>query len=163
MTNDFENVLAFAPLAGLVLTGEAAQVLVSWLKRAGLIYLVSKILQFVIKICEKPAYLGGLFVLVMYFPDTLQWLLMQIGLLELRIFAIILGAVMPDIFTTGAGLITSWSQIFNDGINALPADMVDVMAKMNIAELMGLITSTLTAGWTIRLYFRIINRATSCI
>lgn len=158
---DFSN--SVAPLVALGLSAEAAQILVTWLKRAGILIALEKIITILIRILEKPAYLGGLFIIVMYYPDTLQWLLMQIGLIELKIFAIILNAFLPDIFTISASEVNSWTTIFNEGINALPTDVVDVMAKANVAELMGMVTSALSAAFAIRLYFRIMNRTTSFI
>lgn len=154
------------PILGLgaaaATSAELLDKLVSIGKKIALVILVKKILEVVIEIFKKPLGIVFLIFLLTYYPDTIQWILMQIGLIELKIFAIVLAAVLPDVFGQASDL-NSWADIWNNALNVLPVDMVEVMAKCNVAEMMALITSTITAAFTIRLYFRIVNRATTAI
>ena len=43
----------------------------------------------------------------------------------------------------GSGEVNSWADIWNQGLNLLPADMLEVMNGIGVAELLGLTTSTL--------------------
>lgn len=108
---------------------------------------------------KTPIFLVGLVLALTYFPDTIQWVFMQIGMIQIKLFMIVLSAVMPDIFTFGSADVNSWAAIWNQGISALPSDMVDVMNGLGVAELLGLVTSTLMAGSTIAIYRKIMTRA----
>lgn len=117
------------------------------------------ILETLFNLFKTPLFLGALVLALTYFPDTVQWIFMQIGMIELKCFILVLNTVMPDIFTFGSNEVTSWAQIWSAGLSALPQDMVDVMNAVGVAELLGLVTSTLMAGSTIALYRKIMTRA----
>lgn len=121
------------------------------------VVLIGKIISFLVGIFSKPFYIAGLILLFTYFPDTVQWIFMQIGLLQLKIFMSLLIVVMPDIF--GELDVNSYADIFNAGINALPPEIIDVCASLGVAENMGLIFTCLTSGWIIRIYLKAFERA----
>lgn len=93
---------------------------------------------------------------LLYYPDTVAWVFMKIGEIQIHIFAIILSAVLPDLFPTAD--IDSWASIWNNAIGVFPQNMVDTMGALDLAGLLGMITSCLTAGFTIRLYMRLVKR-----
>lgn len=123
------------------------------------IILKGKIILFLIGIFSKPFYIGGLIILFTWFPEVVKWLFIQIGLIQLKIYAIILQAVMPDIFGETTDEINSYADIFNNALGALPPDIMEVFAKAGLAELMGLVFTCLTSGFVIKIYFKMINRA----
>ena len=108
---------------------------------------------------KTPMFLGAMVLALTYFPDTVQWIFMQIGQIELKMMMIVLSTVMPDIFTFGSSEVNSWAAIWQAGITALPQDMVDVMNAVGVSELLGLVTSTIMAGSTIAIYRKIMTRA----
>ena len=133
---------------------EWAQVALSWIHRVILL----NIFFIIIKTLSKPLYIVGIIVLLTYFPDTLQWIFMQIGLIQIKIFAILLNAVMPEIFAYSSGDITEWAQLWNSALTALPSQVVEVMQALDVASLMGIVTSCLTSGFVIRTILRINKR-----
>ena len=106
---------------------------------------------------SKPFYIAGLVLLLAYFPDTVQWIFMQLGLIQIKIFMLLLTIVLPEIFKDLN--VESYADIFNQGINALPTEIVEVCASLGVAENLGLIVSCLGAGWIIRIYLNAMNRA----
>lgn len=121
--------------------------------------LKGKIVLFLIGIFSKPFYIAGLVVLFTWFPEVVKWIFIQIGLIQLKVYAVILQAVMPDIFGTSTDDINNFADIFNNALSSLPPEIMEVFAKVGVAELMGLIFTCLTSGFVIKIYFKMINRA----
>lgn len=130
-----------------------------WFTRALLISMVIKVIGTLFNLVKTPMFLIGLYLALLWFPDTIQWIFMQIGLIQIKMFMILLSAVMPDVFTFGSGDVNSWAQIWNLGLASLPTDMVDVINGLGVAEMLGLVTSTLMAGSSIVIYRKIMTRA----
>jgi len=151
-------------LDGLVRIGQNVLSLLSQFKGHLARYIIiSLIIHGVVgmmKFLSKPFYIVGIVFLLTYFPDVIQWIFMQLGLIEVKIFALLLSIVMPQIFGGDVGAqVNDWSQIWNAALNALPPDVLDVLAKANVAELLGIVTSCLTSGWVIKIYRHIMLRA----
>lgn len=133
---------------------EWAQVALAWVHRVILL----NIFFLVVKILSKPLYVAGIIVLLTYFPDAVQWIFMQLGLVQIRIFALILNTLLPEIFSYSSGEITEWAQIWNSALSALPAEIVEVMQALDVASLLGIATSCFTAGFSIKTIMRINRR-----
>lgn len=132
-----------------------AQRALAWLQR---LFIISALIKF-FKMISTPFYLVGIIALLTYFPDQISWIFIKIGEIELKVFAIVLSVAMPDIFAKGAGEYSSWSEIWQTGLNQLPADMVEIMNGLGVAGLMGLVTSTISAVWMIKIYRKVMLRA----
>ena len=72
---------------------------------------------------------------------------------------LMLSIVMPEVFTVGSGDVNSWAQIWSQGLSMLPTEMLDVINGLGVAEMLGLVTSTLTSGFVITMYRKIMTRA----
>lgn len=119
---------------------------------------VLKLLEVAYNVFKTPVALGTIVLMLAYYPDVLQWVLMKIGELQIRCFAIVLNAIMPDIFSGMGTNVTSWHTIWQQGLSLLPSNIVQILNAVGVAELMGLITATLTAGSTVILYRRVLSR-----
>lgn len=108
---------------------------------------------------KTPMYLGLVVAAVTYFPDTIAWIFISIGQIQIKCFMIMLNAVMPDIFATGAGDYRGWAEIWSAGLAALPEDVLSIVNGVGVAEIMGLVTTTLTSGWMIKIYRKTMLRA----
>ena len=136
-----------------------AQRIFGWFTRAMLISMVIKVIGTLFNLVKTPMFLVGLYLALLWFPDTIQWIFLQIGNIQIKMFMIVLSSVMPDVFTFGSGEVNSWAAIWQQGLSALPTDMVEVINGLGVAEMLGLVTSTLMAGSTIAIYRKIMMRA----
>lgn len=139
--------------------------LTAFLQRISKIIIMGMILRSVLFILrtlygvfKTPLALGTIVIMLAYYPDVVQWTLMKIGELQIRCFAIVLNAIMPDIFGSMGTNVTSWHTIWQQGLSLLPSNLVQILNAVGVAELMGLITATLTAGSTVILYRRVLSR-----
>lgn len=119
---------------------------------------VLKLLEIAYNVFKTPLALGTIVLMLAYYPEKVQWVLMKIGELEITAFAILLSVVFPDIFWGMSGQLHSWQAIWSAGLSALPVNVVQVLNGVGVAELMGLVTSTLSAGSVVLLYRKIMNR-----
>lgn len=119
---------------------------------------VLRLMSFAYNVFKTPLALGAIVIMLAYYPDVIQWVLMKIGELQMKCFAIVLNAVMPDIFSSMGTQVTSWRQIWQTGLGILPTNLVSVLNAVGVAELMGLVTATLTAGSTVILYRKVLSR-----
>ena len=136
-----------------------AQRIFGWFTRAMLISMIIKVVGTLFNLVKTPMFLVGLYLALLWFPDTIQWILMQIGNIQIKMFMMVLSTVMPEIFTFGSEDVNSWAQIWNQGLNLLPSEMLDVMNGLGVAEMLGLVTSTLMSGSVITIYRKIMTRA----
>ena len=136
-----------------------AQRIFGWITRAALISLVIKVIGGLFNLVKTPLFLVGLYLALLWFPDTIQWIFMQIGMIQIKMFTLVLSSVMPEIFTFGSSEVNSWAAIWNQGLSGLPTEMVEVINGLGVAEMLGLVTSTLMAGSTIAIYRKIMTRA----
>ena len=137
----------------------------AFLQRISKIIIMGLILRsilFILKVLygafKTPMALGAIVIMLAYYPEVVQWVLMKIGELQIKCFAIVLNAVMPDIFGNMGTNVTSWHTIWQQGLALLPSNLVQILNAVGVAELMGLITATLTAGSTVLLYRRVLSR-----
>lgn len=119
------------------------------------IWLVSRLID----VLKGPFFWVGLIALLTYSPDTVAWIFIKIGEIELTVMAMVLNAVMPDIFASGSGEYRNWVQIWQAGLNALPSDMVAIMNGLGVAQLLGYVTATIGTISTIRIFRSAMRRA----
>ena len=136
-----------------------AQRIFGWFTRAMLFAMLIRVVGTLFNLVKTPMFLVGLYLALLWFPDTIQWIFLQIGLIQIKLFMLVLSSVMPDVFTFGSGDVNSWAAIWQQGLSALPTEMVEVINGLGVAEMLGLVTSTLMAGSTIAIYRKIMMRA----
>lgn len=119
------------------------------------IWLVSKLIDVV----KAPLFWISLVALLTWSPDTVAWIFIKIGEIELQVIAMIMTVVMPDVFANGSVQYSSWSQLWQEGLNALPSEMVDVMNSLGVAQLLGYVTATFGAVSTIKIFRSAMKRA----
>ena len=139
--------------------GAFAQRVFGWATRAVLISAVIRVIGTLFNLVKTPMFLGGLYLAILWFPDTIQWIFLQIGNIQIKCFMLMLSIVMPEVFTVGSGDVNSWAQIWSQGLSMLPTEMLDVINGLGVAEMLGLVTSTLTSGFVITMYRKIMTRA----
>lgn len=141
---------AFPPLLGLLgmVGGLAGRFLVSGL--------VSAVILGIVRVLAKPMFIVGFILVLMYYPEAIQWIFMKIGEIQIRIFGVMLAIILPEIFTTAD--VDSWSQLWNSAISVFPTEITDVMAALDLAGNLGMVTSCLTSGFTIKIYMRLVKR-----
>ena len=126
---------------------------------ASILAVVMSILSFLKRIISYPLFLGTIVLALTLFPETVGWIFLKIGEIELQVMTILMTAIMPDIVSVGGGEYQTWAQVWQDGLNILPSEIVDVMNSVGVAYLLGMVTSTISAVGLIRLYRRVMLRA----
>lgn len=139
--------------------GAFAQRVFGWVMKASLISLLIKAVSGLFNLVKTPMFIVGLYLALLWFPDTIQWIFMKIGEIEIKMFMIVLSTVMPDVFTFGSGEVDSWAAIWNQGLAGLPAEMLEVINGLGVGEMLGLVTGTIMAGSTMMVYRKIMTRA----
>lgn len=124
-----------------------------------ILLVLRKILGFCYRVVSYPLALAAICVALTLFPGTIGWIFLKIGEIELRVMALVLSSVMPDIFDLGSGEYSSWADIWQTGLNLLPAGMVEVINGLGVGYILGLVTSTFTAVSTIKIYRHAMKRA----
>ena len=89
----------------------------------GRLLLVSLLLR-LFSLLKQPLFIASLIGLLIWSPDTIAWIFIKIGEIELRVFAMFVTAIMPDLFGTAGSVYSNWAQIWSAGLSGLPADMV---------------------------------------
>ena len=135
------------------------QRVVGWIKTFIIVHIFLKVFGTLFNLFKTPLFLVALYVALVYFPDTCQWIFQRIGEIQVKAFMVLLSTIMPDIFVFGATEVSSWAQIWNLGLALLPSEIVEVMNATGIGEMLGLVTTTLTAGSCIMVYRKIMTRA----
>ena len=121
--------------------------------------LLAGLLLKLFSLLKQPLFIASLIGLLIWSPDTIAWIFIKIGEIELRVFAMFLTAIMPDLFGTAGTAYTSWAQIWSQGLSALPADMVQVINGLGVAQILGLVTATWTAVSAVKIYRKVMLRA----
>ena len=121
--------------------------------------LLRRILSFLWKLVSYQLFLGAVCAALTLFPDTIGWIFLKLGEVQLRVIAVVLASVMPDIFGAGSGSYTSWGQLWQQGLNLLPTQMLEIINGLGVAYILGLVTSTFSAVATIKIYRRSLKRA----
>lgn len=112
-----------------------------------------------LSLLKQPLAIAGLIGLLIWAPETIMWIFIRIGDIELRVMALVLASLMPDIFNAGGGAFESWSALWSQALTLLPADMLSVINGLGVGQLMGIMTGTFTAVSSIKIYRKIMIRA----
>lgn len=112
-----------------------------------------------LSLLKQPLFIASLVAVLVWSPDTIAWIFIKIGEIELRVCAMLLSAIMPSIFETGGTAYTSWAQIWNAGLSALPSDVVQIINGLGVAQMLGLVTATWGAVSSIKIYRKVMLRA----
>lgn len=112
----------------------------------------------IIRFLSKPLFIVGLIALLTYYPDTIQWIFVKIGEIELKVFAMFLTLAMPDIFGEVGTQYDSFASLFNNSLSVFPDEIFQVCQSLDVAGLMGMITTCLTTGGTIILMRKVMLR-----
>lgn len=119
------------------------------------IWLVSRLID----VIKAPLFYIGLIGILIYSPDTVAWIFIKIGEIELSVMTLMLSVVMPDIFSGSGTEYTTWAQMWQAGLNALPSDMVEIINGLGVAQLLGYITTTIGTIATIKMFRSAMKRA----
>lgn len=149
------NLIAFIRAFCLVPVNDWSAFVQRITKKLLTIWLFSRLLD----VIKAPLFYVALVGLLMYSPDTVAWIFIKIGEIELSVMAMVLSVVMPDIFSGASGEYSSWATIWQTGLNALPTDLVEVMNGLGVAQLLGYVTSTIGVIATIRMFRSAMKRA----
>lgn len=120
--------------------------------------LISGAVVAIIRVLSKPLFIVGLIALLTYYPDTIQWIFVKIGEIELKVFAMFLSIAMPDIFGQVGTEYDSWASLFNNALSVFPDEILQVCQSLDVAGLMGMVTTCLTTGGTIVLMRKVMLR-----
>lgn len=112
-----------------------------------------------LSLLKQPLAIAGLIGLLIWAPEVVMWIFIRIGDIELRVMALVLASLMPDIFSAGAGAFTSWSALWSQALTLFPADMLSVINGLGVGSLLGIVTGTFTAVSSIKIYRKIMLRA----
>lgn len=126
---------------------------------AGILSVVMGIMSFLKRFVSYPLGLAAIVVAFTLFPDTIGWIFLQIGNIQLKFFVLLLSEVMPDIVNEGKADFDTWYSIWQAGLNLLPPDLVEVLNSVGVAYLLGMITATIVTISTIRVYRKVMLRA----
>ena len=112
-----------------------------------------------LSLLKQPLFIGSLIALLVWSPDTIAWIFIKLGEIELMVCALLLSSVMPDLFGAAGTEYTSWAQIWSAGLAALPADVVSIINGLGVAQILGLVTATWGAVASIKIYRKVMLRA----
>lgn len=121
--------------------------------------LLSALVFRILSLLKQPLFIAALIGVLIWSPDTIAWIFIKIGEIQLRVITLLLVAVMPDLFSAGGNAYSSWAQIWSAGLSALPTDMVAIMNGLGVAQILGLVTSTWGAVSSIKIYRKVMLRA----
>lgn len=144
--------LVFCPLPVIAGVG------LGFLLRAVIGGLISGAILALIRFLSKPLFIIGLVAILTYYPDVVQWIFVKIGEIELKVFAMFLSIALPDIFGEVGSEFDSWSSLFNNALSVFPDEILQVCQSLDVAGLMGMVTTCLTTGATIILMRKVIMR-----
>lgn len=108
---------------------------------------------------KQPLFIMSLIGLLIWAPDTVMWIFVTIGNLELQIMAMMLAKIMPDVFSAGGAALSSWSEIWEAGLSVLPTEMLQVINGLGVGQILGILTTTWSAVSSIKIYRKIMLRA----
>lgn len=112
-----------------------------------------------LSLLKQPLFIASLIGLLIWAPDTIMWIFIRIGDIELRIMALMLAKIMPDIFTVGGAALGSWSAIWAAGLSVLPTDVMQVINGLGVGHMLGILTTTWSAVSSIKIYRKVMIRA----
>lgn len=144
--------LVFCPLPVIAGVG------LGFLLRAVIGGLISGAVLALIRFLSKPLFIIGLIAILTYYPDVVQWIFVKIGEIELKVFAMFLSIALPDIFGEVGSEYDSWASLFNNALSVFPDEILQVCQSLDVAGLMGMVTTCLTTGATIILMRKIMMR-----
>lgn len=121
--------------------------------------LLSALIFRIMSLLKQPLFIAALIGVLIWSPDTIAWIFIKIGDIQLRVIALLLVSIMPDLFSAGGAAYGSWAAIWGAGLAALPAEIVQIINGLGVAQILGLVTSTWGAVSSIKIYRKIMLRA----
>lgn len=121
--------------------------------------LAAKMLLTLFNLLKQPLFIVSLVGVLTFAPDTLMWIFIKIGEIELHVMAVVMTTLMPEVFGQGASAYTSWADMWQAGLNILPTDMLEIINGLGVAQILGLVTSTFGAVHMIKIYRKAMMRA----
>lgn len=135
-------------------------------QRSKMIILVGLILgairainNIITKCVTTPLFLGTIILILIYFPNAVQWIFAKIGLIFLNLFVAILGLILPVFLAPFGDVGHDLSMMFSDSMNGLPSDIIDFLNAVGVGELMGIILTSIFAISVVRIYRSILKSA----
>lgn len=130
-----------------------------WIWATLVVHTFLKVFGVLFNLFKTPMFLVATYVALVYFPDACQWIFLKIGEIEVKAFMVLVNACLPDMFPFGSEDVATWKNIWEIGLNTLPTEIVEVMNATGIGEMLGLVSTTLTACGCIIAYRKIMMRA----
>lgn len=130
-----------------------------WIWMTLVVHTFLKVFGVLFNLFKTPMFLVATYVALVYFPDVCQWIFLKIGEIEVKVFMVLVNACLPDMFLFGSEDVKTWQNIWQIGLNTLPTEIVEVMNATGIGEMLGLVSTTLTACGCIIAYRKIMMRA----
>lgn len=112
-----------------------------------------------IQLLKQPLFIASLIAILIWSPDTIMWIFIKLGNIELKLMILMMTALMPDIFGAGSGAYTSWTSLWSAGLTVLPVKMLEIINGLGVGQILGLVTSTWAAVSSIKIYRKIMLRA----
>ena len=117
----------------------------------------------VVSVTETTSVHTSLIGLLIWSPDTIAWIFVKLGNIEMKVGLLLISAFMPEIFGEGATQYASWAELWQAGLNAIPSEIVEIINGLGVAQILGMLTSTYGAVHAIQLYRKIMLRAESLV
>lgn len=116
-----------------------------------------RLFLFLFDLLKAPLFIGSLIALLTFSPDTLAWIFIKIGEIQMSIMMTLLMIVMPSLFEgiTDGG----WFDVWQKGLSVLPEDVVAILNGLGVSQLIGMTLFALGMGHTVKLYRRVMLRA----
>lgn len=111
------------------------------------------------QLLKQPLFIASLIGLLIWSPDTIAWIFVKLGNIEMKVVLLLISAFMPEIFGEGATQYASWAELWQAGLNAIPSEIVEIINGLGVAQILGMLTSTYGAVHAIQLYRKIMLRA----
>lgn len=111
-----------------------------------------------VKMLGTPFWIGAVVAVFTYFPDTISWIFTKIGEIAMNLFIMVIGTLMPSVFSEGSGEYGGWAEMWSGGLSALPSEIVEIMNGLGVAALIGMVMSTAIAVWSIKIFRKVMSR-----
>lgn len=121
--------------------------------------IIRAIYNIVSKCFTTPLILGTIIMILLYFPNVVMWIFAKIGSIFLFLFMEVIKIFFPIVFGAVGGTMDDLKSIYQGGFSALPADVLEFLNAIGVAELMGVIMTSIFICAIIRIYRSILKSA----